>query len=153
MTPYALFATAMFAPVAVVLVASAVSRRRRGQVVGRWRAAGAAVSGLFLVGAVFAIAGWALPDAFNRLPASERRAIGPALDASPECGMVPFARVLDVEVRESVEQGLTLRYTCGITHLGLPRFSNEATCGDGTWWGPGVRNMWTAGSCLEFVTP
>lgn len=152
MTPYALFATAMLAPVAFVLVGAAVSRRRRGQAVGRWRAAGAAVSGLFLVGSVLAVAGWALPDAFDRLPATEREAIGPALDATPECGMVPFARVLRVEVRDSPEQGPTLRYTCGVTHLGVPRFSNEATCGDGTWWGPGVRNMWTAGSCLELLT-
>lgn len=153
MTPFALFATAMLSPLAVVLVASAMSRRRRGQAVGRSRAAGAVVSGLFLVGSALTVAGWALPDAFDRLPANEREAIGPALDASPECGMVPLARVLSVEVRESPEQGPTLRYTCGVTHLGLPRFSNEATCADGNWWGPGVRDYWNAGSCGEFLTP
>jgi hypothetical protein len=108
---------------------------------------------LFLVGSVFAVAGWALPDAFDQLAANEREAVGPALAASPECGMVPFARVLRVEVRESPGHGLTLRYTCGVTHLGLPRFSNEATCAEGSWWGPGVQDVWRAGSCGDFLTP
>jgi hypothetical protein len=150
-TAFALLVTIMLAPVAVVLVMVAVSRRRRGQVVGRWRAAGAASSAVFLVGAVLAAAGWVMPDAFDRLSASERRAIGPALEASPECGLVPFSRVLSVEVRRSPGHGPTLRFTCGLTHLGLPRFSNEAICADGNWVGPGVRNAWNAGSCVEFA--
>ena len=152
-TPFALFATAILTPVAVVVVASALVRRRRAQAVGRWRAVGAALSALFLVGSGLALAGWALPDAYDRLPASERRAIGPALDATPACGMLPFARVLRVEVRRSSPQAPTLHYTCGLTHLGLPRFSNQATCADGTWRGPGLRDQWNAGRCDVFVEP
>jgi hypothetical protein len=152
-TPYALFAIAVLAPVAVVVAASTVSRRRRGRVVERWRTAGAIASELFLFSAVLAVAGWALPDALDRLPVSERRAIGPALEATPECGLLPFARVMAVEVRQSPDHGPTLHYTCGVSHLGFPRYANEATCAGGAWRGPGLRDSWSAGSCDEFRTP
>lgn len=150
MTPYAVFALAMLAPVAVVMLGVAVVRRRRNERLGSWRAGPAVASGVFLLMSGLAVAGWATPDAFDRLPALQRRALGPALAASPECGMLPFARVVDVSVSRTAEGGLVLRYSCGLTPVGLPRFTNEAHCADGQWIGPGVRDQWSAGSCVEF---
>ena len=111
----------------------------------------AAASGVFLLLAALAVAGWAAPDAFDRLSAPERRAIGPALAATPECGTLPFARVVDVTVTRSAKGGLVLRYSCGLTPVGRPRFTNEAHCVDGQWTGPGFRDPWSAGNCLEFL--
>ena len=151
MTPYAVFAAAMLAPVAVVMLVVAVVRQRRHERAGPWRVVLAVASGVFLLLAGLAIAGWAAPDAFDRLSVEERRAVGPALAASPECGILPFARVVDVSVAQTAERGLVLRYSCGLTPVGLPRFTNEAHCADGQWTGPGLREQWSAGSCVEFL--
>ena len=143
-TAFALVLVGMLAPLAVVLVGWVLARCRRHQPVGEWWGVAAGLTAMFLLASALAIAGWALPDALDRLPAEERKAVGPALAASPGCGLMPFARVVHVEVVREPNRALVLRYSCGLTHLGIPRFSSEARCADGEWKGPGPSS---AGRC------
>lgn len=121
MTGLAFFVVALVAPLAVVFIGW-VFVRRRHQTVREWLGVAAALAAMFLVASVLAIAGWALPDALDRLPADEREAVGPALAASPGCGLLPFARVVQVEVVQAPNRRLVLRYSCGLKHLGVPPF-------------------------------
>lgn len=147
MTPYALFVLALTAPVAVVLVVRGVASWRGGPG-GRGRAVVALYAVAFLLCSGFAVAGWAMPDAFDALPPEQRASVGPALAASPECGQLPFARVLEIEVvRASGGSGPRLRYVCGITPFGVAQFGNQAECGDGVWSVPGVLDHAHAGAC------
>lgn len=147
-TPYALFFVAMTAPVAVVLVVRGVASCRGGNAGGRGRTVVALAAGAFLLCSAFAVAGWAIPDAFDALPPEQRASVGPALAASPECGQLPFARVLEIEVvRASGDSGPVLQYVCGITPFGVARFGNQAECGEGGWRVPGVLDHSYAGAC------
>jgi hypothetical protein len=146
-TPYAIFGIAMLSPVAVVLIAVALLRRRRGERVGWVRGTAAAVSAAFLITSTLLFTGWALPDDLDRLSERDQSSLGPALGSTPECGFLPFARVVSVEITAGGDGPPVLTYTCGFTPLGLPRMSGEARCVEGSWTGPGLRDMWSAGDC------
>lgn len=147
MTAFALVALAFLGPVAAVFLGWVLTRWRRHQRVGEWLGLGAGLAGAFLLVSALAIAGWALPDALDRLPAEERDALGPALAAAPECRVLPFARVLAVEIDRTPEGLVVLRYRCGLTHFGYPSSANEARCVESEWHGPGLMQQWSAGTC------
>lgn len=142
MTPYAIYFVAMLAPWAIVAVIAAIHRGRKGEIVGRGRGAVAGLSAAFLVCCGWLILGWALPDALDDLPADQQTSVGGALGSSPSCGMLPFARVLEVEVAEN-----ELSFTCGLTPFGWPRFSSEGQCAEGTWQVPGILGPTGSGNC------
>lgn len=143
MTALALFVVLMLAPLAVVLITWVLVRRRH-QPVGEWLGVAATLAAMFLVSSVLAIAGWALPDALDRLPAAEREEVGPAVARSTRCGFLPFARVMEIEVVHPPSGRSVLRYSCGLTHFGLLRLSTETMCADGQWRGSGGNS---AGRC------
>lgn len=152
-TPYAIFGVAMLSPVAVVLVVAALVKRRRGERVGWLRGTGAALSAVFLGVSVLLFAGWALPDDLDQLSARDRASVGPALSSTPECGFLPFARVVSIEITDTASGGTAFTYTCGVTPLGLPRMSGEAHCVDGRWTGPGIMDQWSGGECGPAARP
>lgn len=143
-TGLALFVVALLAPFAAVFIGWVLVRRRRHQAVGECLGVAAALAAMFLVTSVLAIAGWALPDALDRLPADEREAVGPAVAGSTRCGLLPFARVVEIEVVQDPSGRSVLRYSCGLTHFGLLRLSKESRCADRQWTGSGGSS---AGRC------
>jgi hypothetical protein len=146
-TAFGLFAMAFLVPLAAGSLWYLARERARGQVV-RFMRLVLWLSVTFLVGSGLVLAGWLWPDEYDRLTAEERRAIGPALRSSWECGTVPFARVVDVSINRTPGRQVVLKYTCGVTPFGLPRFHNEATCGSaGLWHVPGVLDVQYVGDC------
>lgn len=146
-TPYALFGVAMTSPLAVWALAAALVRRRAARRVGRLLRLAAVGAATFLVVSALLLAGWAQPDALDELPPERRAALEPAVRASPQCGLVPFARVAEVEVIESPTGDRVLRFRCGLTPWAVPRLTGEATCADGRWQVPGLRETASAGRC------
>lgn len=147
----AIVAVAGLAVVPVWALIGAAALRVRDGRAGPWclGLTGAALTALVWWG--LAVVGAAAPDALDRLPDIERAALAPALAASPQCGTLPLTRVLRVDVRAEAGRGKTISFTCGLTHLGLPRFSGRAQCAEGgRWSGGGWLDLWRGGSCAPF---
>jgi hypothetical protein len=136
-TIFGILVLLFLAPAAGMVVGWTVVRARAGDR-RPWRTALAVGASLFLFLSTLVVLGWAIPDAGDDLSAVERA----ALDSSLECGAMPFARVIAAERVDD-----RLRYTCGLTPFGIPRFSGEADCSDGSWRLSGAFQEQSGGDC------
>lgn len=101
---------------------SATYQRIRSVLEDTWQLAGRSVD-IYRQGSYGAAGRSRMPSTACRRLSGERSAL--PWTHRPNVGR-PVARVLSVEVRQSPEQGPILRYTCGVTHLGLGRSTNES---------------------------
>ena len=146
-TAVARLALVVAVPAALMIMVAGIKLRSRPSPTGPMWLAAAGASAVFTAAVV---AGWALPDAHDRLPIRERRSVREALAASPACEF-PFSRVLDIKVSGHRTGAFRVTFTCGLTHLGIPRLKGSADCQEGQWSGAGWLDMWRVGDCTTLL--